>query len=280
MTLPDFIGIGSMRCGSSWLHTLLDSHPQIYVPQKRIEVNYFTRYYHKGQDWYESYFPSEEEKTQYKVIGEVSPQYICFPEAVPRIQRIGTVKKFLTTFRDPVKRAYSDYGLAIREGRYSKPFADYVVEVPEAMEISQYAKQLAPFLDQFPQEQFLNLIFESATANVDEARDRIANFFNVDRSLFPEDVGQEKVNSTYVPRNKGLSLLATKVRYSLRQADLDGVITFAKRLGVESILKKGAKDKLPPIDSDLRKQLLDILMPDIERLEQMLKLDLSDWKQC
>lgn len=279
MTLPDFIGIGSMRCGSSWLHTLLDSHPHIYVPQKRIEVNYFTRYYHKGQDWYESYFPSEAERSQYKVIGEVSPQYICFPEAIGRIQAIPTVKKFLTTFRDPVKRAHSDYGLAIREGRYSKPFADYVEDVPESIEISKYAQQLAPFLDQFPQEQFLTLIFESSMTNVAEARERIAQFLEVDSALFPEEAGRDKVNSTYVPRNKGLSLIATKIRYSLRRADLDGVITLAKRLGVESLLKTSAQNSLPPIDPELRKRLLDIFISDIERLEQMLSLDLTAWKQ-
>ena len=279
MTLPDFVGIGSMRCGSSWLHTLLNSHPQVYVPQKRIEVNYFTRYYEKGQDWYESFFPTPEEAQQYQVVGEVSPQYICFPEAVERIKAVPSVVKLLTTFRDPVKRAHSDYGLAIREGRYTKPFADYVEDVPEAIEISRYAKQLKPFLDQFPKEMFLNLIFEHSVSDVEGTRQRIADFFDLDVSLFPDASGKEKVNSTYVPRNKALSLVATKVRYALRRTDMDGVITLAKKMGVEKVLKKGAKDSLPPVDSDLRKRLLDVFLSDIEELESMLDLDLSVWKQ-
>lgn len=279
MTLPDFIGIGSMRCGSSWLHTLLDSHPQVYVPQKRIEVNYFTRYYDKGQDWYESYFPDSQSAQNYRVIGEVSPQYICFPEAVDRIKSMPSVSQFLTIFRDPVKRAHSDYGLAVREGRYTKPFSDYVEDVPEAIAISLYGQQLKPFLDQFPKERFLNLVFEHSVSDVLGTQAKLAQFFDLDVSLFPEESGQSKVNSTYVPRNQFLSLVATKVRYALRRNDLDGVITWAKKMGVEKMLKKGAKDSLPPIDPEIRKRLLDRFITDIEDLESMLGLDLTVWKQ-
>ena len=279
MTLPDFIGIGSMRCGSSWLHTLLDSHPQIYVPQKRIEVNYFTHYFHKGQDWYESYFPDAEVASQYKVIGEVSPQYICFPEALPRIQAMPSVVKLITIFRDPIKRAHSDYGLAIREGRYTQSFADYVEEDPTAIAYGMYAEQLKPYLDHFPKEQFLNLIFEQSVGDVLQARQKIAEFFEVDPSLFPDESGLEKVNSTYVPRNKLLSFIATKVRYRLRRADLDGVITFAKKMGVESMLKTKDATTLPPVPTDVRKRLLDRFLPDIEQLEKLLNLELSSWKK-
>ena len=267
-----------MRCGSSWLHTLLDHHPDIYVPQKRIEVNYFTHYYQKGQDWYESFFPEPEEAPSYKVIGEVSPQYICFPEAIPRIQSITSVKRFLTIFRDPVKRAYSDYGLAIREGRYSKPFSDYVQDEPSAIAFGMYAQQLRPFLDTFPKEQFLNLIFETAVDDVMATRQTIADFFEVDPALFPENAGIDKVNSTYVPRNKVLSLIATKIRYQLRRADLDGVISLAKKVGVESILKTPTQTSLPPIDTEVRKRLVEKFMPDIEQLEKILELDLTCWK--
>jgi hypothetical protein len=39
--LPNFIGIGAPRCGSTWLHELLQSHPQVYVPQRWKEVYFF-----------------------------------------------------------------------------------------------------------------------------------------------------------------------------------------------------------------------------------------------
>ena len=39
--LPDFIGIGAQKAGTTWLHRNLQAHPQLYMPRK--EVHYFDR---------------------------------------------------------------------------------------------------------------------------------------------------------------------------------------------------------------------------------------------
>ena len=54
MTLPTFLGIGVQRGGSTWLHTLLTSHPDVYLPTRRKEVRFFDRDYERGLKWYES----------------------------------------------------------------------------------------------------------------------------------------------------------------------------------------------------------------------------------
>jgi len=40
--IPDFLGIGGHRCGSSWLHTNLNAHPEIWLPPRK-ELHYFDR---------------------------------------------------------------------------------------------------------------------------------------------------------------------------------------------------------------------------------------------
>ena len=59
--LPNFIGIGVPRAGTTWLHELLDMHPDVAVPQRRKEVHFFDRYYDKGMAWYSSFFPPDHE---------------------------------------------------------------------------------------------------------------------------------------------------------------------------------------------------------------------------
>ena len=36
---PDFIGIGAQKGGTSWLHTNLEKHPQIWLPPMK-ELHY------------------------------------------------------------------------------------------------------------------------------------------------------------------------------------------------------------------------------------------------
>ena len=57
MTLPNFLVIGAMRCGTTLLDQLLRKNSDIYLPQKRKEVHFFDRYYERGIEWYESFFP-------------------------------------------------------------------------------------------------------------------------------------------------------------------------------------------------------------------------------
>ena len=57
MTLPTFLGIGVLRGGTTWLHELLVSHPDVYVPARCKETYFFDLYYERGLEWYEGLFP-------------------------------------------------------------------------------------------------------------------------------------------------------------------------------------------------------------------------------
>ena len=73
MTLPTFVGIGVPRAGTTWLHTMLDKHPETYLPGKRKEVRFFDRYFDEGLGWYETFFRDADPNA--RAVGEISPQY-------------------------------------------------------------------------------------------------------------------------------------------------------------------------------------------------------------
>ncbi len=127
---PDFVGIGCTKCGSTWLSYVLAQHPDIYIKLK--EIYFFSYYYHKGYDWYHTYF--EERGT--RLAGEITPDYVITPrpdsshrEFYPKYNPRNTLKfwrpkapsardelkarypdvKIFSIYRNPADRAWSYY---------------------------------------------------------------------------------------------------------------------------------------------------------------------------
>ena len=57
---PNLIGIGGVRCGTTWLYNILNNHPEIYMCQYGKELHYFDLLYKKEKDinWYFNLFCS------------------------------------------------------------------------------------------------------------------------------------------------------------------------------------------------------------------------------
>ena len=114
--MPDFIGIGAMRSGTSWLYRNLVKHPQIGLTQKK-ELHFFDQKILKKTI---PFLPVEyEAKLRYsryflpstlrnKVKGEFTPAYAILPvEKISLIQSWMPTLKLIFIMRDPVMRAWS-----------------------------------------------------------------------------------------------------------------------------------------------------------------------------
>ena len=51
LRLPDFLGIGTQKEGSSTLQGLLKNHPGVFLPSCK-EVNYFSLHAERPTQWY------------------------------------------------------------------------------------------------------------------------------------------------------------------------------------------------------------------------------------
>ena len=89
---PNFLGVGAGKAGTSWLHVCFEEHPDILVPQKVKEVDFFSREYARGVDWYTAHFSHYAGEP---AIGEISPTYMVFP-GMPEL-----IKKFNQVFIRP-----------------------------------------------------------------------------------------------------------------------------------------------------------------------------------
>ena len=81
MRLPDFLGIGTQKGGTTYLHRLLQQHPQVFLAHPK-ELHYFSLHQDRGLDWYSNHFA---EASAEKRCGEVTPYYLFHPLAAERI---------------------------------------------------------------------------------------------------------------------------------------------------------------------------------------------------
>ncbi len=105
LRLPDFIGVGPGRTGTTWLHEVLKG--RVNLPAGIKETDFFTTNYNKGIEWYAHHFRDAD---RVRPTGEVNP-YFGFPEAAERIALHIPRCKIICSFRNPVERIYSAYKL-------------------------------------------------------------------------------------------------------------------------------------------------------------------------
>ncbi len=275
MTLPTFLGIGVARGGTTWLHSLLASHPGVYMPTRRKEIRFFDRHYERGLDWYRTFFPLSELTLQYQAIGEISPQYYQCEECPERISKTLPEGKLIIMLRHPVDRSYSHYGFFVQRRNYVGSFEDFVASIPRTLEHGFYSKFIKRYLRYFDRKEILVLLFEDAVDDVFKTKKTLANFLDIDVDGFPSCAGSRKVNVSSVPHSQLAYNLAAKTARQFRKWHLEWVVDFVRRLGVERWLAKG--DSLPPLNEEVRKRFGQLYRDEFVELEECLQIDLSCW---
>ena len=105
--VPNFIIIGSQRCGTTSLYTYLAQHPQILTPIKK-EMDFFSWHFDRGIDWYLAHFPPMPSGEEF-LTGEASPSYFDYREAPERLYTAFPEAKLIVLLRNPVDRAISQF---------------------------------------------------------------------------------------------------------------------------------------------------------------------------
>lgn len=270
---PNFLGIGSVRGGSTWLWTIINSHPDFYMPSKRKEIQFFTRFYNKGENWYRNLFLNS--KIAPKFQGEFTPGYLTAPKAPERIKSLESVEKLVLILRSPISRAYSHFKWHLRVTGENIDFKTFCRNVPHlAIENGMYFKYISKYLEYFEKDQFLILIYEEVTPNPTKAIKELSSFFDVDESLF---VLPDRKNESIIPKYRKLFNLAHRVGQYLRKKDMDFIPNLLIGFGLKNIFGSADNKTIHKLTLDEKKELYEIYRDDIENLENLLDKSLNLW---
>ncbi|MDP6935300.1 MAG: sulfotransferase, partial [Myxococcota bacterium] len=211
-SLPDFLLVGAMRAGTTSLHHILASRPDVFVPPAELfffDSDDFEEHAESSRSpeggWVYRDFESELEEAlpRYRdhfagaapgqLVGEDSTTYLTSEGAPARIARMLPEVRILAILRDPVQRTWSHYWHLVSSGRSVLGFEDALLsQRGTLLKRSIYAPGIQRYLSLFPREQVKVVFFEELVGQTQQTVDRVCDFLGleggIDLSSLPQEV--------------------------------------------------------------------------------------------
>lgn len=284
MEKTNFVGIGTTKSATTWIFECLNEHPEICGSITK-ETSFFIGQKNKNLKDYLKFFKNRSDK---KVFGEFSPQYLTHEEVPENIKNLLPNSKIIVCLRNPIERFLSETYFRLYTGRYSKKQEKDILKKldSDAIERGFYYKYLKKYFEIFGRENVLVLIYRDIKIDKLSFIQKIYEFIGVDKSFVPKGL-EEKKNVT--AKNYLYFPWVNRVTYKIHR--ILGGTHFAKFLKIFGINKLGAKirkinrrnvnelDNLEKkIDEKTRSKIFNFYKEDIYSLEKMIGRDLSFWK--
>lgn len=190
---PHFMCIGAQKAGTTWLHAMLGTHPDIFLPPEK-ELHYWNRSRQRREEGLADYlgkFPAT------KLGGDITPAYALLPVGVIReIRRLNPGLRIIYIVRNPIDRAWSMARAALK--RHRRRFSRDLISTlrgrppgskkwfmahfrsPSSTARGRYAQTIERWTSVFPEDQLLLLRYEDMTNDPDSFLHRCCMHIGVD----------------------------------------------------------------------------------------------------
>ena len=293
--LPNFIGIGAPKAGTTWLARCLGEHPQVFMAaMKETEFWKFTDA-EQRLDEYAIHFKRADGAL---AIGEFSVRYLSLSGVPERIQRVLPRAKFIVSLRNPIDQVYSNYWHLQRQNFGLADASQAPRSIEEALRDhrefllapARYASHLSRWQAQFPSEQLLVILYDDIQRRPAEVLRRAFAFLEVDPDFRPPSLTEKGsavrqgtsprsetaarwhgaiygglVQQVYTPMKQMLGVRnAARIKETLR------VRTIMERL----FMRKG----YPPMRTETRGLLAREFASELDELTRLTGLNFDSWK--
>jgi len=270
--LPNFLVIGSTRCGTTMIHECLKEHPEIYVPPHIWkEVHFFGREtnYIKGLEYYKSFFRFI---TNEHIYGEVTPNYLysykCKERIASDLDR-DTIKLIISV-RNPIDMVYSHYRHDYRSHSYDR-FSEYIRSADLIIRRGFYIDYIEGYMTLFPRQNFHIVVFDDFLENPRTFIRSIYNFLGTkDEAFLPSSI-EKRINSS--PKKKFRLKSAEYLTKKMLLLNLVRKIPYYHFLG--NIYRKIMAHDFDRITEEDYSVLKEIFEPYNQRLFHLLGRDLN-----
>jgi hypothetical protein len=287
---PDFICIGAQKCGTSWIHRNLAEHPSVVVATGTLggkqyfptgkDTQFFTNYYDRGYEWYESLFPPA---TSGQKLGEVSTSYFYDSDAPSRVKQYHPDVKLFVCLRNPVERIVSNHRHEVRAGHISKkhhPFSAALNNNPTYIMQSRYTLHLKNWLEHFPSRQLKVFFFDDLRADPASFLHSLYEYLDVDPDFTP--VGfSDPANVGRIPGNRGVDKSIASAGSFLRAIGLEGLIRLIRQTGIKDRVQQTNTNReisaIAEVSEQQQAELRELLREDILELGRLTERDLTGW---
>jgi len=307
-SIPNFLLVGAMKCGTSSLYHYLNEHPQIYLPDikepklfisstflKKEELNNVllkhntSAYVHNFNDYKRLY-----SKVKYEIaIGEATPHYLfTYQTTIPLIKKYLGDIKIIIILRNPINRAFSAYKHNRRYNTNTNRFNEdlsfiHALKMEEARiqkrdyplmffykNMGLYYNQVKSYKDNFSQ--VLVCKYEDLVNDQSSLMNRIYTFLEVDNNFKPNlevkyNVAQSSINVNFIHKTFLNLSYSTRRKIMIIIGNIIGKHNLGRIINYLVI-----KDESKP-DEQSTKYLKKEFKEDVLKLEKLINQDLHEW---
>lgn len=299
--LPNFLLVGAPKCGTTAIAGHLSQHPDIFIspikepkfftaqflpfPLKGPGDSFVENFTVKTFDAYQRLFRRVKNET---AIGDASVDNLYFhEEVIPLIKGCLGDIRIIIVLRDPVERAFSAYKNLLRDSRETLSFEEGLKRESDRrhrgyeyiwryLDLGFYYQQVRAYMDAFSRVKVF-ILEQFQNGSSDLMRD-IYEFLEVEASFKPGRLTPSNISGS--PRFRWAQWPFNPTRFkgkaykflAMNGFDVDKLMQL-----VEPI--RNVNIRPMTMDPKTRQRLQDIYAPDIEKLEGLLKIDLTVWRR-
>lgn len=220
--LPNLIGVGAARCGTTSLYHTLRQCDEIFMSPVK-ELSYFSHQFNKWtEEEYRVFFSGK--KPEHKYVGEITPHYLHSEESCNRISELIPDCKIIILLRNPVKRAISHFKKHFEYHKIQKIDKYFRIGIDQintdkqlkfhhpVMNLRQgfYFESINRYLGQFPRENLFIGTLDEMKGNTSEFGNKLSTWLGVNIEFETE----AKNKSQKIP---GIGSLTAKTKSRLEK---------------------------------------------------------------
>jgi Sulfotransferase domain len=247
------------------------------MPAGAKDTHFFHNFHEKGIEWYADHFRYA---TGERTIVEICPGAFFRPGSPERIKTHIPNCKIFATMRDPVDRIYSVYKLQRHYGVIRKTLDEMVKVFPNLGFGNRYAFHLKGWFESFGRENVLVTIFDELRAEPQKYLNRVTDFMDLERIALSQrrDLSDDANSFARAPKSRRLARRATTVLTWLNGHQAYAAVDALDRAGVWKFCH-GRGEPFPQLTPEQEARLRERYLPEVEALEDLLRIDLSAWKK-
>ena len=292
---PNFFIPGAAKSGTTSLHELLDTHPDISMSKEKEPVYWNNKLFNEFENLEISRYLNLFEQ-EVKIKGESTTSYMYYDNFIKNVKdNFHQPPKFIFILRNPIDRYISHYnwlkGLGKEKRRIDKiieeerylDFKEYNDYPKQYYQFGLYYKWISRFIENFGKENIKIVTFEKL----------ISERLNILNSCY-EFLGVSKMDSVnFIKSNKTNKVIFPSMYHFLRKSSI-GKMKYTSiskyflpkkiRMKIKSLMKIAIKNwisiesKKEILSDKQRKNLKDKYFEDVMSLKNKLNYDFSEWE--
>jgi hypothetical protein len=299
---PDFLIVGAPKCGTTALAAYLAGHPDIYMAQKEMhffgaDLQFGPQFFRRDLEAYRTEFSKWNGQTR---TGEASVWYLFSRQAAAEIKAYSPDVRIIILLREPVSMLYSLYHSYRYDGNEHLPTFEEALEAEKDRSlgrritrqtyfaqglayraVASFSEQVRRYFDLFGRERVHVIVYDDLAADTIGTYRAALSFLGVSDTV---DIPIGPINTNVSVKSHAMKNLLNDplvrgTAIALRSWLPKPIFSLIQNVGINISEMNKRPAPRQPISPGLRHSLQREFAPEVERLSEVLKRDLTHWSK-